>query len=250
MTIEEDRDDRALVGAVGATAPIVVAALLVIVRDDVLNANLAMILVGVVVFVSLLGGRTAGAVAAITAALSFNFFLTEPYLTLRITDNDDLQTMFILLLVGSAVGLFAERAQASRRATQATRSELGRIRRLTDLVSQGRDPHGVVLAGQEELTTLLGLTACRFETPPYTSELARLERTGVIHYPDASTALTHRYAAGGFELPTDGVELPVFHRGNQIGRYVLSPKPGVGVSLEQRVVAVALADQVGAAQGA
>ena len=36
-------------------------------------------------------------------------------------------------------------------------------------------------------------------------------------------------------------------RGQQIGRFVLEPHEGVGVSLEQRLVAVAIADQVGAA---
>ena len=36
-------------------------------------------------------------------------------------------------------------------------------------------------------------------------------------------------------------------RGNVLGRFVLVPQPDTVVSLEQRVVAVAIADQVGAA---
>ena len=39
----------------------------------------------------------------------------------------------------------------------------------------------------------------------------------------------------------------VFGRGRQFGRLVLVPDPAVGVSIEERVVAVALADQLGAA---
>jgi len=35
--------------------------------------------------------------------------------------------------------------------------------------------------------------------------------------------------------------------GQPIGRFVLMAKPGTGLSLDQRVVAVALADQVGVA---
>ena len=35
-------------------------------------------------------------------------------------------------------------------------------------------------------------------------------------------------------------------RGQQIGRFVLVPSPGVAVSLEERLVAVAIADQVAA----
>ena len=52
--------------------------------------------------------------------------------------------------------------------------------------------------------------------------------------------------AGGFELPEQGVELPVLARGQHIGRFLLSPTSGVAVSLEQRLVAVAIADQVAA----
>ena len=36
-------------------------------------------------------------------------------------------------------------------------------------------------------------------------------------------------------------------RGNVLGRFVLVPQPNSVVTLEQRVVAVAIADQVGAA---
>ena len=36
-------------------------------------------------------------------------------------------------------------------------------------------------------------------------------------------------------------------RGRPVGRFVLVPTPGTGVSLERRIVAVALADQAGAA---
>ena len=35
-------------------------------------------------------------------------------------------------------------------------------------------------------------------------------------------------------------------RGNVLGRFVLVPEPNTTVTLEQRVVAVAIADQVGA----
>jgi hypothetical protein len=44
-----------------------------------------------------------------------------------------------------------------------------------------------------------------------------------------------------------GVRLPVLGGGRQIGSLVLDPDPSIGVSLEERLVAVALADQLGAA---
>jgi hypothetical protein len=51
----------------------------------------------------------------------------------------------------------------------------------------------------------------------------------------------------GFALPSGGAELPVLGRGNVLGRFVLLPMPNTTVSIEQRVLAVAIADQVGAA---
>ena len=59
------------------------------------------------------------------------------------------------------------------------------------------------------------------------------------------TTVRH-FSRGELELPREGAELPVLARGQQIGRFVLEPNPGAGVSLEARMVAVAIADQVGA----
>ena len=51
----------------------------------------------------------------------------------------------------------------------------------------------------------------------------------------------------GFELPEQGVDLPVLALvgTRKIGRFVLIPTPGIATNVEERVVAVAIADQVG-----
>jgi hypothetical protein len=48
-------------------------------------------------------------------------------------------------------------------------------------------------------------------------------------------------------LPGPELELLVRSRGQTQGRFVLKPTPGYPVELQRRVVAVAIADQVGAA---
>ena len=48
-------------------------------------------------------------------------------------------------------------------------------------------------------------------------------------------------------LPGREIELLVQSRGEVLGRFVLTPTPGYPISYERRVVAVALADQAGAA---
>ena len=84
----------------------------------------------------------------------------------------------------------------------------------------------------------------RFEQPPFGAPLPRLGRNGSIDLP------RRRIVRGEFTLPTEGVEIPVLGRGRQVGRLVLEPEPDVGVSLEERVVAIAISDQLGAAVAA
>ena len=237
-----DERDRWMAGIIlGAVLPLLVASALVSVRSVLQNANVALILVVVVVFIAAVGGRPAGAVAAASSALSFIFFHTKPYLRITMDSADDVETTVLLLVVGLLVGhLAAGRRQARRFA----RNEIRRIHRMGGFTAQGEETPVVILAAEAELVDLLNLTSCRFEAPPSALAFPRIERTGTIDLG------TYRFRPEGFELPADGVELPVFGRGSLMGRFVLEPTPGVGISLERRVLAVAIADQVGAALAA
>jgi K+-sensing histidine kinase KdpD len=230
--------------ALGGLAPVLVAMALVGVRSEVNSSNLALVLMVVVVVAAAVGGRGAGIIAAISAAVSFDFFLTRPYLSLSIEKGDDVETAVLMLVAGAVVGYVAARGRHSRVLAAESRSEIGRIRRLADLTATGTDPADVIMAGQAELTELLKLQDCTFEAPPFDRSYLDIERTGVVATRD------HVLGDGGFELPHDGAALPVLGRGQLLGRFVLEPTPGQGLSLERRVVAVALADQVGAALAA
>ena len=237
----EDRDHAAAGLVLAALGPIAVAAALVSVRGSVGNTNVALALVLVVLAAALTGGRTAGAVAAFSSVLAFDFFHTRPYLSLTIDSSDDLITTLLLLPIGLLVGTVAAKARHARREAAASHDQMHRVHRVAELTARGETATVVLEQAQAELTALLGLAACRFDAPPYDIDLPVLERSGAI--------LTdrHRYTLDGFELPPDGVSLPVLARGRPVGRFVLVPTPGTGVSLERRIVAVALADQAGAA---
>lgn len=235
-----ERDTAALVGmAIGGIGPVLVAGALVGIRGEIINANVALILVIVVLLAAVAGGRGAGVVGAISAALSFDFFHTRPFNSLSINSADDVETTVLLVIAGLVAGEIAVRARRSRVAAEEGRSEISRIHRIAELAARGDDAADVILAVQAELSQLLSLQDCRFEAPPFTSALPELERTGAVN------VAVRRYSHGAFELPDDGVSLPVLGRGRLVGRFVLDPTRGVGVSLERRVVAVALADQVG-----
>lgn len=228
----------------GGLAPIVVAAVLVGVRGRIQNANVALILVVVVVATAAIGGRMAGAASAVISALSFNFFHTQPYLRLTIDSADDVETTVLLLVVGLLVGHITARAMRARASAAGSSLEIRRIHRVAERAARGEEAAEVLEAAQGELIELLTLQSCRFEAQPFLTALPRLERGGQLDQ------RVWRYRDEGFELSPEGVELPVYGRGQQLGRFVLEPTAGVGVSLEQRVVAVAIADQVGAALAA
>jgi K+-sensing histidine kinase KdpD len=228
--------------AIAGLVPVAVGAALVSLRSELVSTNLALILVVFVVFGGVIGGRLGGALAATTAVLSFDFFLTRPYLSLHISSADDVETTLLLLLVGLIAGQLAIRSQSHRTAAERGRSEIHQLTRIADLVARGEDPADVLLAAQAELTTLLGLETCRFEAASTGTVLARLERSGAV-----AGRREWRFAGQDFALPKDGVELPVLSHGRPVGRFVLIPRPDVGVSREARVVAVAIADEVGAA---
>ena len=118
------------------------------------------------------GRRAAAVLAAVSAAVGFNLFHTEPYLSLRINSSDDVETAVLLLAVGLAVGELAVRGR--RRGAVAERAPGPRDPQgLGALVAEGEDADYVLLATASELTHLLGLVDCRFEATPRTTRSCR-----------------------------------------------------------------------------
>ncbi len=226
---------------VGGLGPILVAAALVAVRNDIESTTQVLILVVVVVLAAIAGGRSAGATAAVLAALSFDFFLTRPYLSLRIDSAADLETTFVLLVIGVLVGEIVVRGRRSRRAADRAAEEIGRIRRVARQAASGVPVDDLILSVEAELAGLLELSECTFSREAPEIEMPRLERTGTIR-----TAKRTLGSGGEFALPEDGVELLVIGGGRILGRFLMEPTRDRGASLESRVVAVALADQLGA----
>jgi hypothetical protein len=234
-----ERDRRDLTVVAGGIAPIVVAAGLVGVRDQFQTSTVALILVVVVVVAATAGGRLPAFVSAGTAALSLIFFHTQPYLRLTIDSAEDAETTVLLLVVGLISGNVAARGHAARRFG---RCEIQRIHRVAGMTASGEPAGEVVEAAERELAELLRLRECRFIPAPVPMEMPRLERSGAVQ------SRHHRFAlSGGLVLPSTGVGLAVWGRGVVMGQFVLLPAPDTGVTVEQRLMAVAIADQVGAA---
>jgi hypothetical protein len=237
------------VGVAGwATAllgPVAVSAVLLAFRDDLFATNAAVVLVLPVLVAALLGGRRGGVISAIVAAACFDFFFTRPYYSFTINRHDDVETTIVLLAVGLVVGELVIRARESRRQAFASRREVEQIRRVAELAA-GRGPTArLIHIVEHEVVALVGARGARFERPPFATSLPRLGHGVVTIGDDDDRAGDGDRPVG----PSNEVEVPVWGRGREIGRLVLvMPSDSVGLSVpaEDRALAVALADQLGA----
>ncbi|MFE6800682.1 DUF4118 domain-containing protein [Streptomyces sp. NPDC057681] len=233
------RDRIAL--AAGLVGPFLVTLVLVPFRTDLSATNAALILVVVVVAVAAVGSRVAGAVAALSAAAWFDFFLTRPYQRFGITDSDDVETAVLLLVVGLIVSQLAARARRLKVVTVTDAEYLARIHGTADLAQSTISADAVVGHVREQLTELLGLRGCRFEYGTLLGRPPRLEQDGTV------VVGRRRWDVDSGGWPDGEIELRAYGNGQYLGRYMLTPGPGPVPSLQARLVAVTLADQTGAA---
>ena len=117
---------------------------------------MALLLVVVVVAVAAIGNRVAGGVAAVWAAVWFDFFFTLPYYRFTIRSSADVMTAVLLLLTGLAVSQLAVRARRLKVLAITDAGYLAQIHETTALVQSARSPQVVVDHVSEQLAGLLG----------------------------------------------------------------------------------------------
>lgn len=217
------------------------AAVLLPFRSAWSNTNVALLPVVVVVAVAAIGNRLAGALAAVWAAVWFDFFFTLPYYRFSIRSSADITTAVLLLLTGITVSQLAARARELKMVAITDEGYLAQIHQAAALASEGSAPEEVAGHVRAQLMSLLNLTDCRFEFGSLLSHPPRLAEDGTVLAGDI------RWDVDGVGLPEE-LELRVFGNGQYYGRFMLTPRPGSRPPLQARLVAMALADQVGRAR--
>ena len=235
--------DRAAIAA-ALIAPLAAAAILLPFRSSWPNTNVALLLVVVIVAVAAIGNRVAGAIAAIGAAVWFDFFFTLPYERFTIRSSADVTTFALLLVVGVIVSQLAAYARRLKVVAITDESYLAQIHQTAALAQTATSPEAVVDHVREQLMSLLDLQACRFEYGNLLGHPPRLQPDG--------TVVTGRGRCDVEQagLPSEEIELQVFGNGQYYGRFMMRPQPGSRPSLQARLVAVALAEQAGSALAA
>ena len=227
----------------GVAAPLALAAVLVPFRASFPNTDAALAMLVVVVAVAANGDRLAGTLAAASTAVWFDFFLTQPYERFTITRRTDIETTVLLLVIGVAVTEIAvwgrrHYAIANRRA-----GYLDGINNAARAVAAGGSAPALIDQVSGQLVRLLSLRSCVFQYG-----VAGLGRPARLHRDGSVTLGQRRWAVDGEIFPPDtDVELLVEGGGIFQGRFLMTPAPGARPALERRLLAVAFADQVGAA---
>jgi len=236
--------DRLAVAA-ALLGPLVVSGFLTGFRSSLPNTDAALLLVLVVVAVSALGNRVAGYLAAVSAAVWFDFFLTVPYGRFSIDTRADVKTTVLLLAIGVAVTELAVwgRRQAALASGQA--GYLAGIREAAEVVAIGGSGAKLVQDLSQALVRMLGLASCRFERGVAgIGQPARLRHDGELEWRRQPWDVERQ----GLPVETD-IELIVESGGRLVGRFLMRAAPDSHPTRTQRLVAVTLAGQVGGAFG-
>jgi K+-sensing histidine kinase KdpD len=237
--IEWFRRYRGRLRLIAVFAPLAVAGGLYLVRGVFANSAAALVLVLVVVGCAATGDRASGLLASLASAAGFSFFLTAPYLSLRIDNAEDLQLTVLLLLISSAVTELA--LWGVRQAARASR-QAGFVRGVlesADLAAGVARLPDALERVSESIRKTLGAERVSFEYGEHDSAAAVINRDGSV-----------RCRGVTLDVTTDGLPIdrhtviPVAQHGAQIGYFqVTTATTLVRPSVEQLRVAVLLAVQ-------
>jgi K+-sensing histidine kinase KdpD len=228
------REQIALIAAV--VMPLLVGAVLVPFRGTFANTAAALVMVSVIAAVAVIGTRSAGIVASASSAIWFDFFLTPPYEKLTISHRPDLETTIALVVVGLLVTELAARSRRHWQAANSSTAYVSMIHAIAVLAADSVPVKEMIDEMTSSLTRLLSLRACYFDKSLSEPPLAQIQSNGEV------ALVGMRWPAKEIGLPGPESEITAKWRGRVVGRFVMTPTPGAAVSLEQRIVAVALVD--------
>jgi hypothetical protein len=220
----------------GLVVPLAVAALLVPFRGTFAGTAAALVMVLVIVAVAVSGNRVSGVIASFSAALWFDFFLTRPYDRFAISHRPDLETTIAIYVVGVVVTELAARSRQHWQSANSSTAYVTMIHGVAVLAADSAPVAAMIDQTTQSLIQLLSLRACEFDRGLSDPPLAQIQSNGEV----AHVGL--RWPAKEIGLPGPQAEILAKWRGRVVGRFVVTPTPGVTVSLEQRIVAVAVVD--------
>ena len=206
-------DDTLWYAGIGPIAAILLGAALIPLREVTTASNLAFAFLALTIVVGHAGGRWPAVVTALVSALSLNFFLTRPYLTLTIHGRDDI----IAFLGLTACGLVSATLGSGRAERLARRGQLEALyeallqlelggpaeHRLQQILLSCRAAFPVAaLAVRDEASRILASVGDQrliAGAPPAADDAGPVDATGSVR----------NVLGNGAPLPSSGLRLPL-----------------------------------------
>jgi GAF domain-containing protein len=239
--IRSQAGTRTVGAAIGILGALFLAVAMLPLRAHFANVFMALVLVIPVLVGAFMGGRLAGLASAAAATVCFDFFFTQPYLSLRIANRNDTATAIALLLLAATASELGDRLRRIDRSASAERATFDRLRRVVEISAHAADAEDVVSSACAELIGMFALDDCVFESVDVGPGTPRLGIDGAIAGGSVETSGADPLLAPG------GVALPVFGRGREYGRLVLFTSRPVRLSRLERQIAISIADELGLA---
>ncbi|SRR6266508_3722871 len=246
-------DGEGVAWAAGAfAASLLIGVLVQPFRQTIGLENVVILYLLVVVVAAGIGGRAAGMIAALSAALSYDYFLTTPYHTLAIDSFAQVLTVALLGATSmvASIGGRVRRQSAARAETHANAIRL--LHRVTETAAADG---AVDREAAEGLHKLLGARRVSILSRSPDGFAVTLD-IGQTHMPIDMDAVIHldregrippghhRVLGGTMVLPHKGVVLDLVARGRPVGYLLIIPGYDVPADRTTRLAVAAIANQL------
>ena len=139
-----------------------------------------MILVLVVVAMAATGDRVSGALAALSSAIGFDFFVASPRLDFDIDDVADVEMAILLLLVGIAVSELALRGRRQQAAASERSGYLSGVLESAELAARGIPISDAIPTVAGHIWRTLGAERVTYEQGVPHRDCAIIQRDGTV----------------------------------------------------------------------
>lgn len=249
-------DGQGAAWAVGAfVASLLIGLLIEPFRATIGLENVVICYLLVVVVAAGIGGRAAGVVAAVSAALAYDFFLTTPYHTLVIDSLAQVITVALLITTGVVVSIGGRVRRRSAAAAQAHADAIRLLHRVSETAAAGGPVDRVAAEGLQRLLGARRVSILRRSPAGF----AVTVDVGETRWPLELEALTHldregrippghhRVLDGTMVLPLEGVALDLVAHQQPVGYLVVIPGRDVPADRTIRLAVAAMANEVAVA---
>jgi K+-sensing histidine kinase KdpD len=246
-------DGEGVAWAVGAfVASLLIGLLVEPFRGTIGLENVVICYLLVVVAAAAIGGRAAGMVAAVSAALAYDFFLTTPYHTLFIDTLAQVITVALLVATGILVSIGGRVRRRSAAAAQAHAEAIRLLHRVTEEAAAGGAVDRVAAEGLQRLLVARRVSVVRRSPAGFavtvdvgdTDPPLELEALTHLDHEGRIPPGHHRVLGGVMVLPLEGVALDLVAGQQPVGYLVVLPGGDVPADPTIRLALAAMANQL------